>query len=77
MEAIAADHNQYAITWGVKPFRDAIVEKRNGFLDLRSTPNRGHSNVRFDRGNDRSDDGAVDEGEEVVVFEPFYENYTA
>src|SRR5215204_882553 len=27
MEAIAADHNQYAITWGVKSFRDAIAAK--------------------------------------------------
>ncbi|MDQ3712731.1 MAG: aminotransferase, partial [Acidobacteriota bacterium] len=27
MEAIADEYNQYAITWGVKSFRDAIVEK--------------------------------------------------
>jgi histidinol-phosphate/aromatic aminotransferase/cobyric acid decarboxylase-like protein len=33
-EAIAADHNQYAITWGVKSFRDAIVEKTKWFLNL-------------------------------------------
>src|SRR5712692_942485 len=26
-EAIAADVNQYAITWGAKPLRDAIAEK--------------------------------------------------
>src|SRR5260370_7400973 len=26
-EAIAADINQYAITWGAKPFRDAIAPK--------------------------------------------------
>ena len=26
-EAIGADHNQYAITWGVKSFRDAIASK--------------------------------------------------
>ena len=27
MEAIAEDFNQYAVTWGVKNFRDAIAEK--------------------------------------------------
>ena len=27
MDAIAADINQYAITWGAKPFRDAIAAK--------------------------------------------------
>src|ERR671916_3002462 len=26
-DAIAADINQYAITWGAKPFRDAIAAK--------------------------------------------------
>src|SRR3954471_19623116 len=26
-ERLAADGNQYAITWGAKPFRDAIVGK--------------------------------------------------
>ena len=34
MEAIAADHNQYAITWGVKDFRDAIAKKTMWFLGL-------------------------------------------
>ncbi|HVW86388.1 MAG TPA: hypothetical protein VHB50_16995, partial [Bryobacteraceae bacterium] len=27
IEAIEADHNQYPITWGTKPFRDAIARK--------------------------------------------------
>ncbi len=38
MEAIAADHNQYAITWGVKSFRDAIARKTKRFLDLDIDP---------------------------------------
>src|SRR5213592_3193010 len=38
MEAIAADHNQYAITWGVKSFRDAIAEKTKRFLGLDVDP---------------------------------------
>jgi len=27
IEAILADHNQYSITWGAKPFRQAIAKK--------------------------------------------------
>src|SRR6266436_8558388 len=38
MEAIAADHNQYAITWGVKSIRDAIAKKTMWFLGLDPDP---------------------------------------
>ena len=38
MAAIEADHNQYAITWGVKSFRDAIAEKTKWFLGLEIDP---------------------------------------
>lgn len=75
-EAIAADHNQYAITWGVKSFRDAIVEKTKWFLNLDVD---AETEITVTCG---STEGmiagmmaCVDAGEEVVVFEPFYENY--
>ena len=55
---IAADHNQYAITWGVKSFRDAIAKKTMWFLGIDLDPEaRDHGHVRFDRGDDRRDDG--------------------
>lgn len=76
MEAIAADHNQYAITWGVKGFRDAIAAKTKWFLGLDIDP---ETEITVTCG---STEGmvagmmaCVDEGEEVIVFEPFYENY--
>jgi len=76
MEAIASDHNQYAITWGVKSFRDAIVEKTKWFLDLDID---AETEITVTCG---STEGmiagmmaTVDAGEEVIVFEPFYENY--
>jgi aspartate/methionine/tyrosine aminotransferase len=76
MEAIAADHNQYAITWGVKSFRDAIVEKTKWFLGLEIDP---ETEITVTCGSTEGMVAAmmatVDEGEEVVVFEPFYENY--
>ncbi|MCD9186034.1 MAG: aminotransferase class I/II-fold pyridoxal phosphate-dependent enzyme [Pyrinomonadaceae bacterium] len=76
MEAITADHNQYAITWGVKSFRDAIAEKSKRFLGLDVDP---ETEITVTCG---STEGmiagmmaCVDAGEEVIVFEPFYENY--
>src|SRR4029077_7478213 len=38
MKAIAADHNQYAITWGVREFRDAIQAKTKWFLGMDIDP---------------------------------------
>src|SRR5688572_14796428 len=76
MNAIAADHNQYAITWGVKSFRDAIAAKTRWFLGLEIDP---ESEITVTCGSTEGMIAAmmatVDEGEEVVVFEPFYENY--
>jgi L-glutamine---4-(methylsulfanyl)-2-oxobutanoate aminotransferase len=76
MEAIAADHNQYAITWGVKSFRDAIAKKTMWFLGLDIEP---ETEITVTCGSTEGMIAAmmatVDEGEEVVVFEPFYENY--
>ena len=76
MEAIGDDHNQYAITWGVKSFRDAIAAKTKRFLGLDVDP---ETEITVTCG---STEGmiagmmaTVDAGEEVVVFEPFYENY--
>jgi aminotransferase len=76
MEAIAADHNQYAITWGVKSFRDAIAAKTKSFLGLDIDP---ETEITVTCGSTEGMIAAmmatVDAGEEVVVFEPFYENY--
>ena len=76
MEAIAADHNQYAITWGVKSFRDAIAKKTMGFLGLDIDP---ETEITVTCGSTEGMIAAmmatVDPTEEVIVFEPFYENY--
>ena len=39
-DAIMADVNQYAITWGAKKFRDAIAEKSSWYLGLEVDPER-------------------------------------
>jgi aminotransferase len=76
MQAIADDFNQYAITWGVKSFRDAIAAKSKWFLGLDIDP---EAEITVTCGSTEGMIAAmmatVDHGEEVVVFEPFYENY--
>ena len=75
-EAIMADVNQYAITWGAKSFRDAIAGKTKRFLGLDIDPER---HVTVCCGSTEamitSILALVDPGEEIVIFEPFYENY--
>ncbi|HEX3559133.1 MAG TPA: aminotransferase class I/II-fold pyridoxal phosphate-dependent enzyme [Pyrinomonadaceae bacterium] len=75
-EAIAKDVNQYAITWGAKDFRDAIAEKTKRYLGLEVDP---EAEITVTCGSTEGMIAAmmatVDPGEEVVLFEPFYENY--
>jgi len=75
-EAIAADHNQYAVTWGVKEFRDAIAAKTKWFLGLDVDP---ETEITVTCGSTEGMIAAalatVDPGDEVVVFDPYYENY--
>src|SRR5689334_4837071 len=76
MEAIANDVNQYAITWGSKDFRDAIASKTRWYLGLDIDP---ETEITVTCGSTEGMIAAmmatVDPGEEVIVFEPFYENY--
>jgi aminotransferase len=76
MEAIDADINQYAITWGSKDFRDAIARKTRWYLGLDIDP---ETEITVTCGSTEGMIAAmmatVDPGEEVIVFEPFYENY--
>jgi len=74
--AIADDVNQYAVTWGAKDFREAIADKTRWFLGLEIDP---ETEITVTCGSTEGMIAAmmatVDPGEEVVVFEPFYENY--
>lgn len=75
-KAIEEDINQYAVTWGAKRFRDAIAEKTRWHLGIDVDPEReivvtcGSTEAMI-----ATMMGVVDPGEEVIVFEPFYENY--
>jgi len=76
MQAIADDVNQYAITWGAKDFRDAIAKKTKWYLGFEIDP---EAEITVTCGSTEGMISAmmatVDPGEEVIVFEPFYENY--
>jgi aminotransferase len=75
-EAIAADINQYAITWGAKSLRNAIAEKFERWQKISIDPER---EITVCCGSTESMMSAmmaiINPGDEVVVFEPFYENY--
>jgi aminotransferase len=76
IEAIAADHNQYAITWGVKSFRDAIAEKSKRFLGIEVDPETELTvTCGSTEGMIAGLMATVSKGDEVILFEPFYENY--
>ena len=74
--AVAADVNQYAITWGAKSLRDALVAKQQRFTGLAFDPER---EVTLCCGATECMASVmlalVDPGDEVIVFEPYYENY--
>ncbi|HTW24227.1 MAG TPA: aminotransferase class I/II-fold pyridoxal phosphate-dependent enzyme [Candidatus Baltobacteraceae bacterium] len=74
--AIDADINQYAITWGAKRFRDAIAEKFERTQGVALDPER---EITVCCGSTEAMMSAmmaiINPGDEVVVFEPFYENY--
>jgi aspartate/methionine/tyrosine aminotransferase len=76
IEAIEADINQYAITWGARGFREAIAAKFERTYGVSVDPEReicvtcGSTEAMI-----ASMLGILDPGDEVVVFEPFYENY--
>jgi aminotransferase len=75
-EAIDADINQYAITWGSKRLRDAIAGKFERTQGVSVDPEReitvccGSTEAMIS-----SMLGVINQGDEIVVFEPFYENY--
>src|SRR5688572_27057446 len=76
MKAIDDDINQYAITWGARDFREAIAKKTKWYLGLDVDPETELTvTCGSTEGMIASMMATVDPGDEVVVFEPFYENY--
>lgn len=76
VRAIEADHNQYSITWGAKPFRDAIAAKYQRTYGLEFDPEREITvTCGATEGMAASLLATANPGDEVIIFEPFYESY--
>jgi aminotransferase len=73
IEAIRADINQYAITWGARALREAIAEKVRWYLGLDVDP---ETEITVTCGSTEamiaSMMAVVNPGDEVIIFEPFY-----
>ena len=74
--AIYDDVNQYAITWGAKRYRDALAASYRDWYGLDVDP-EAHLTITCGATEAMMAVllAVVDPGEEVIVFEPFYENY--
>jgi aminotransferase len=74
--AINAEHNQYTITWGAKNFRQAIAEKYERTYQQSFDPER---EITVTCGSTEAMIASLlattNPGDEVIVFEPYYENY--
>jgi aminotransferase len=75
-QAIDDDHNQYPITWGVPAFREAVATTYAEHYAIDVDP---ATEICITCGSTEavmaSFLGIVDDGDEVVLFEPYYEAY--
>lgn len=75
-KAMREGKNQYSITWGREKLRKAVSKKLRSFNGLQYDPT---SEITITCGSSEAVMstilGLVNESEEVLVFEPFYENY--
>src|SRR5438034_856188 len=75
-EAIQADINQYAVTWGARPLREAVARE---FTRRYGVPVVADDQVTICCGSTEAMMSTmmalIDPGDEVVIFEPVYENY--
>jgi aspartate/methionine/tyrosine aminotransferase len=74
--AIRDGYNQYAITWGAPTLRQAIADKARRFNGIECDPD---ANVTVCCGATEcmmaTMMALVDPGDEVIIFQPYYENY--
>src|SRR5512146_582470 len=75
-EAIAEDVNQYAITWGARRLREGIARQMQLWQGLQVDP---ETDITVCCGSTEAMIASLlavtNTGDEVVIFEPFYENY--
>ena len=72
------DFHQYSITWGAQDFREALAKKQSHFMGRDIDPN---GEIVVTCGSTEAMMAAMmtvaNPGDKVVIFSPFYENYSA
>jgi aspartate/methionine/tyrosine aminotransferase len=75
-QAVARDINQYAITWGAKNLRNTIARQMKAWQGIAVDP---ETEITVCCGSTEAMISTLlavcNPGDEVVIFEPFYENY--
>ncbi len=75
-QALENGHNQYSTTWGAPELREAVARRAKTFNGIDADP---EANLVVTCGSTEAMMAAmlslINPGDEVVVFEPFYENY--
>ena len=78
VKAAAGSVHQYAITWGAANFREALARKQSRLMGFEINP---ETQVAVTCGSTEAMIAAMltvcNPGDKVIVFSPFYENYTA
>lgn len=76
--AASGDKHQYSITWGAQNFREALAQKQAKYMGFPIDP---QTQIVVTCGSTEAMMAAmltvVNPGDKVIVFSPFYENYTA
>ncbi len=74
--AIMEDYNQYSVTWGAGDLREEISRKARDYNHIDANPD---NEITVTCGSTEAMMASmlalINDGDEVVVFEPFYENY--
>lgn len=77
-QALDGDYHQYAVTWGAPAFRQALARKQSRLMGVEIDPDQ---HIVVTCGSTEAMMVAMmtacNPGDKVVVFSPFYENYTA
>lgn len=77
-KAADGDKHQYSITWGAQNFREALAKKQSKFMGIPIDP---QTQIVVTCGSTEAMMAAmltiVNPGDKVIVFSPFYENYSA
>jgi aspartate/methionine/tyrosine aminotransferase len=77
-EVASGSVHQYAVTWGAPNFREALAKKQSKYMGIPIDP---ETQIVVTCGSTEAMMAAmmtvVNPGDKVIVFSPFYENYTA